>query len=643
MSDSEMIPTPVSEPKATKGHMDKVPEYYGKRDQLDAWLLHCDLHFHVYPDIESDDKGVLASTRLRGDAFEWIRPQLQRYMDGNVKDPENTHMFEDWDEFKRKIQQVFGSHKEDVKAERDIQHLKQTHSVADFANRFRQHAVQIGWGERALKRMFRQGLKPQVLEEIMRTSVVTDTLDQLINEAIRIDNELYQLRLEVQGHRRENHQPNKGKRRQDYVRTTTTRRTAGHYTSNGPEQMHLDSVSKEAKPWKVENKGKSKKDVVCYGCGKKGHFARDCRSKNKVTRHVNVIGHRTNGSETDEEPWEIVAPMEGGYDMLDAEWENAAWTDVSTSDVKTSTMEHDKAESNKENIDPMEAHPGTRVYGSWDHLRLPVIQEQPKLDTRHATMGERVRGQGRQRKSCDTCRKRKNRCEPSPQRGYCMNCYNDGRPCTGYGGRALDILEVPRVEATSDDQNKITMRLRWEEMNQQEREGKTIVKCVPPGEDSAAIRYDDDYRNPTHASLNYRYCTYDYCDTHYEAKIMMSHFPLPKGSCRRQWFDCHKDICKNHLWDKRTMNYFPGHNSAQIAKRGVTVNGQCLNEYWQTCMNPDCVKHEIQKKNNGFDEHSFLERNKKLNLKISSPPRSGSDQEDSEPYATSEQEHSRYE
>jgi hypothetical protein len=65
--------------------------------------------------------------------------------------------------------------------------------------------------------------------------------------------------------------------------------------------MHVDSVTRE-KTWKVENKKqKLKKDVVCYGCGKKGHFARDCCSKNKVTYYINAIGHQVNGSEIDTE------------------------------------------------------------------------------------------------------------------------------------------------------------------------------------------------------------------------------------------------------------------------------------------------------------------------------------------------------
>jgi hypothetical protein len=44
-------------------------------------------------------------------------------------------------------------------------------------------------------RMYKQGLKPRVWEELMRTSGQTDTLTTLVEELIRLDNELYELAL----------------------------------------------------------------------------------------------------------------------------------------------------------------------------------------------------------------------------------------------------------------------------------------------------------------------------------------------------------------------------------------------------------------------------------------------------------------
>jgi hypothetical protein len=44
--------------------------------------------------------------------------------------------------------------------------------------------------------MYKQGLKPTVRIELIRSGTVIKTLEDLINEAIRIDNNLYELKLE---------------------------------------------------------------------------------------------------------------------------------------------------------------------------------------------------------------------------------------------------------------------------------------------------------------------------------------------------------------------------------------------------------------------------------------------------------------
>lgn len=638
MSDLDTNMTPqedeVPSPPPRRTFIEKVPEYHGQRDKLDAWLLQCDLHFHVQDHIENDDKGTLAASRLRGEAFKWIMPQLQQYMDDGPTTAEIIRMFEDWDCFKQRIRQVFGLHKETVVAERNIQELRQQNSVANYVNEFRQNATLLQWNDEALKRMFRQGLKPQVREELMRTNASISNLDDLIEESIRVDDELYQLRLETTGHRKGGQHPNQGRRRQDFVRTTQTTRASGYYTSPRPEPMHLDSVTRG---WKVDNgKGNRAKEVVCYGCGKKGHFARDCRSKNKVTRHLNVIGHQDNGFENDNEPWEIVAPM----GEIDSSWD-PAWLDLCDGAMG---MNFEDTESNKENIDPFGAHPGDPVPGSWDVGRAPEPsavdkEEDNDWEIREATMGRSQR----KARACKLCRKRRVKCTPSTEEAGCQACVNVDHPCEILSSSPLGPVELRlKIQKGKEiDAKRVRAKLKWEELKKQEEEGKTIVKCVPPGEDYTTIHYDHDYRNPHHAALHWTFCTYDYCDAHYEIKVATGRFPTTRGKCKWQWYDCQKDVCKEHLWDKRTTNHFPGHDGQASATRNVIVNEKCNNEYWQTCMNVDCRRHGVQKYLHGFEEKSFLERNKQLGFVVSKAPEL-SDYSSSAPSATSEQELSRY-
>jgi hypothetical protein len=65
--------------------------------------------------------------------------------------------------------------------------------------------------------------------------------------------------------------------------------------------MHLDNIQgkKDYKP--------KKDDVLetrkCYNCGKTGYLARNCRSKNKVTRQLNML---TGPLQEDAEEWTVV-------------------------------------------------------------------------------------------------------------------------------------------------------------------------------------------------------------------------------------------------------------------------------------------------------------------------------------------------
>jgi hypothetical protein len=565
MSDVEM-----NTPELTfsqNGTISKIPLYHGDRKDLEDWLLHCDLHFHKR-DVDDDAKPLQAVEYLRGDAFKWVKPFLLRYMDDNDNDANITLMFEDWTEFKRLIKQAFGLLKETAIAEHRIQNIRQEHSAADYANKFRQYSTQVTWNDDALRRMYKQGLKAEVRTELMRTNASTDTLDQLIDESIRLDTELYQLRQEnkAYGQGRHERRPNQGKPRSNYVQTRQTTRTAGYYTSKDPERMHIDAIERnDKKHWKVTHQkdGKGKTDVTCYGCGKKGHFARDCRSKNKVVRHINVIGRGGYSSpEDDTDPWEVIAPMEEDYELVDEPLE------------LEETLEEPEYQQTD---DVFHMHPGKRI-----NERTVTKTPEEYLYRFDSKNRDRTMKKSKGGKNCSRCRKRHQKCERKNPEGPCDGCERGGVLCTQY-----------HPEAPSRD-----------------------------GEP----RYDDDYRNPTHATLHFRFCTCDYCDIHYDAKAITNYFPIPKGKCKWQWFDCEKDICKDHLWDKRTTNHFPGQNNPDVTARSLTVNNRCFNDKWQICMSANCKRHENDKLNNGFEELSFLERNKQLRLPVTAPPTPESDQ-----------------
>jgi hypothetical protein len=302
----------------------KLPDIFtGERSKLETWILQFDRHFHIDQNIANDDKVVLASTFMKGDAEKWVLPMIQRYMDENVTDEENKNLIHDWDLFKIKLRQVFSPLKESIIAEKKIQNLKQTNSAADYTTRFQQYAEIIQRDDTALRRMYKQGLKPQVRAELMRSGASHDTLSELIEDAIRVDNNLYELAIEERSFngshrdRTDNRQPrNQGRRaqpNQGRQRFQRQPRIPGVYSTYGHEAMHLDNLNNGKPMTKTFHKEKTrtypakdqrKETRDCYNCGKPGHLARDCRSKNKVTRQLNVL---TGAQEEEEaEEWQVI-------------------------------------------------------------------------------------------------------------------------------------------------------------------------------------------------------------------------------------------------------------------------------------------------------------------------------------------------
>ena len=325
-SDSAMDTPELSQSGGTGLKINKPDLYHGDRSKLETWITQFDRHFHVEGDrIDDDNKVVLVSTYMRGDAEKWVLPIIRKYMDDSITDKENTHLVENWDTFKIRLRQIFSPFKESVIAEQRIQNLRQTKSAADYTTIFQQYAEQIQWDDTALMRMYKQGLRPTVRAELMRSGITIDNLETLQNESIRLDNELFELALEErtyshqaprvpEGARRLKNKgrgtrPNEGRPRNTYYPNNRfPQRDAGMYYSSRPEPMHLDNLNKgkEQKPrnriaHRTKNEDKSK--VECYNCHKIGHFARDCRLKNKVIRQLNVLGQASN---EDAEEWTVL-------------------------------------------------------------------------------------------------------------------------------------------------------------------------------------------------------------------------------------------------------------------------------------------------------------------------------------------------
>jgi hypothetical protein len=653
MSDADMEnPSSEQQTQAVKVKVATPDLFYGERAKLEPWLLQFDIYFHVKTEIEEENKVTLISSYLRGKALQWITPKLKRYFDNDVHDAALVKMIEDYDEFKEQIRKAFSIAKEPAIAEGVIQRLKQTQSVGDYANVFQQHSEHTEWNDKALMRMFRQGLKGRVRTELMRSGANITTLNDLIEEATRIDNDLYEVEIENRAfttprHSRERFRPTY-KPMDRRPRGRFYPHTPGYHQAGGLESMDIDTIehgkthSSYKKPGYGNGKPSNQQETrTCYNCGKPGHIARNCRSKNKVIKRINMIEH--GNTEGPEQEWEVVSNPNMGPDSPASESADELPT------VQLSGMNLEEGNDQEPLIVRTPTpHPGTRVVTGWDnsvtkepesppYYRDNANQlwytppDSPTLQRENATVGE------------VWAKEKEDRCKHPRRHTHRKGCRNKESNWPQMRQQRLndpvatrsEILEEGRYEEPrrakiandgqallrQDDEDYDTPR-EYLNLDERSEEEDWVTKTTREynatqriGNDPANVvitlrpLYFLDPRNPLHEGLSWTACTYDECNIHYSEKEGSGYFPKRDSRCKWQWFDCPKVTCERHLWDKRLTQEFPGKQTDQdYALRFLLVNGNCCNKLWQLCLSPACQQHKEIKQVNGFwTNESFLE------------------------------------
>jgi len=101
-------------------------------------------------------------------------------------------MFTNFDNFKRELRRIFETFNEKQIAKRVIQHLTQRISATNYAVKFQKYVNLTKWDDVALMTMFRQDLKNNLKDELMRDGKSISDMFDLIIIIIDLDDKLYE-------------------------------------------------------------------------------------------------------------------------------------------------------------------------------------------------------------------------------------------------------------------------------------------------------------------------------------------------------------------------------------------------------------------------------------------------------------------
>lgn len=521
--------------------------YYGERDKLESWLTQISLYLAFMGDkIPAAKHATFAITYLRGRAQKWVEPFLKKYME-EPDEPENADIklwMESAARFRVEIRRMFGPSNEANAATRIIQHLTQRKSASEYSTQFQQYAAKTDWDDTALMVMYRRGLKDNVKDELMRCGGVLDTLDGLIEEAIEIDDKLFERSMEK---RHDGGTSGMGRstffsKSKNYRHDKRDQRDPYGHT---PMELDFTERKPKGKHFKGKRQHGGKKAITCYSCGKPGHMARDCRTKNMVYRpQLNVLE-------------KVPVQDDGTPERISPAWDEVE-ADINSWYDKQRQMELDEESENADSD-------FTRKFNA-------IIRERTREDAKESAHAEdSSNAQGK--------RPEQDQEESDPE-------WED----------ALSTTETDWEEVQPTPGSPMSR----EEEESKEPEDKMIV-----WDDTLDRDYRMDDFHLEHSDIHWTWCANEFCPTHEPVRRReKGEVYLPECGVLN-WKYCTHDECQWHLTRKRTFQHFPGYGEqwcknfrGELARDPNTEECHMLG--WYTCLHDKCQKHMRQKQIAGF-------------------------------------------
>ena len=256
---------PTSPSSVPNGVKIRLPtQFAGKASLCTTYFSQLALYFAGNPAHDTDEKKILlAISCLTGPPYNYMEPFLTKL---NSKD--KPEILRDYDLFVDTITSAFGDSDATVSAETALRNLKQTTSASAYVTEFRRLSSLVQWNEAALISQFNLNLKDHLENELARERKGR-TLEQLLFDAVEIDNKLFQR----QRNRRLAAPPSAPRRPEP--------------TSSA---MDIDTPASTTRHVSNDERNRRSQENACYYCGQQGHMTKNCPAKKpKSHHHVSTV------------------------------------------------------------------------------------------------------------------------------------------------------------------------------------------------------------------------------------------------------------------------------------------------------------------------------------------------------------------
>ena len=275
------------ESAGTKFKPSKPKDFDGTRTELKGFLSQTKVYLAFYGIWEDVNRVLIAQSFFTGKVRTWFQPFLDDWLKNGPGGKETTvRIFSKFEELEKELHEAYGDSDEKQTAIRRLEALRQTTSAATYKSEFQQLIPVVGWDSAALQRQFWKGLKNDVQDVLIRSEDPA-TLEDLMEQAIKVDNRLFSLRQErkTAGDRKQK----SGKDRQE--RPGKSSHTTRSVRKDEGAKLRMERFRAGA----------------CLACGKKGHLKKDCPEK-QGSKQV-VLGSTSFGSCMSAIPMYFLTPL----------------------------------------------------------------------------------------------------------------------------------------------------------------------------------------------------------------------------------------------------------------------------------------------------------------------------------------------